>query len=663
MKLTKVRITEFQSIQDSTEFEIGDVTCLVGKNEAGKSALLKALYRLNPIVEGEGHFDVTDDYPRRSVNDYEDDVAAENREPATVVKATYILDPEDVQAVTDIFGSECIESNPPHLTLSKGYLNDIPCPALEVNSDVALRHLVESTSGLPAQIIEELRNSSSAEEMVQNLTDAEQTEAVQELTPKLQQISEQGVPHFIYDTILRDRTPKFLYFDEYYQLKGQDNLNTLRQRVGNNELKGSDHPLLGLIDLAGLKLDQLINPGRTETLIARLEASENQLTQRVLKYWSQNQHLRMKFDIRPAQREDGPGMDTGTNIWGRVQDTKHMVTTPLGTRSRGFVWFFSFLAWYSKLKKEGERLILLLDEPGLSLHAKAQGDLLRYFEEELKPHHQLVYTTHSPFMVDPTRFDRVRIVQDLSIEADSDDLPEHQQGTKVFRDVLAATSDSLFPLQGALGYEINQTLFVGPNSLVVEGVSDLLYIQTMSALLQEKGKVCLNSDWTITPVGGSDKVPTFVALIGAQTNLNVAVFVDFQKKDRQGIENLYKKKLLNKKNVITFAEFVENDEADIEDMFNPNFYLKLVNNAFDSSITLADLPMEQPRIIRRIESYLENNPFPKGSSFNHYRPARYFSENIGSLAAELSEPELDRFEQAFKVLNELLQERAGDPRD
>lgn len=49
MKLTKVRITNFQCIHDSTEFDIGDITCLVGKNESGKTALLKALYRLNPI--------------------------------------------------------------------------------------------------------------------------------------------------------------------------------------------------------------------------------------------------------------------------------------------------------------------------------------------------------------------------------------------------------------------------------------------------------------------------------------------------------------------------------------------------------------------------------------------------------------------------------------
>ena len=70
------------------------------------------------------------------------------------------------------------------------------------------------------------------------------------------------------------------------------------------------------------------------------------------------------------------------------------------------------------------KLILLLDEPGLSLHAKAQADLLRYFEEELKPNHQLIYTTHSPFMVDPTHFERVRIVQNLSIEPHSEELPE-----------------------------------------------------------------------------------------------------------------------------------------------------------------------------------------------------------------------------------------------
>src|SRR5690606_38665943 len=120
--------------------------------------------------------------------------------------------------------------------------------------------------------------------------------------------------------------------------------------------------------------------------------------------------------------------------WAQIYDQKRWVHTNLGTRSRGFVWFFSFLAWYSKVRKDHSKVILLLDEPGLSLHAKAQEDLLRYFEEELKPFHQLLYSTHSPFMVDSTKFSRVRIVQDKSIESDLDD--EDLEGTKVFTDVL-----------------------------------------------------------------------------------------------------------------------------------------------------------------------------------------------------------------------------------
>ncbi len=593
MKLTKVRITKFQSIQDSTEFEVGDVNCLVGKNESGKTALLKALYRLNPIIEGEGTFDVTTDYPRNDVSDYEDDVEARRRRPAQVVQATYALEDDEIEEMRRQFGPERLENEYGSVIVRKGYSNDITFTGLSNSQDSINKYL-------------------------------------------------------------RNHMPKFLYFDEYYQMKGQDNLNKLKQRVDSNKLEESDHPLLGLIDLAGLSLNRLLDPRRTEALIARLEAAENRLTRKVLKYWSQNRHLRMQFDIRPGQSGDDPGMTNGMNILGRVKDTKHMVSTPLGTRSKGFVWFFSFLAWYSKLQKEDENLILLLDEPGLSLHAKAQADLLRYFEGELKPHHQLIYTTHSPFMVDPRHFDRVRIVQDLSIESDSDEIPKKQQGTKVITDVLRGTEDSLFPLQSALGYEIHQTLFVGPNCLIVEGVSDLLYIQTVSAFLQEKGKSGLDARWTITPVGGSSKVSTFVALIGSHPNLNTAVLIDYQQSDQQNIENLYKRKLLRQRSVFTYADYVEGGAADIEDMFTPEIYLGLVNKTFESSINISDLPDGCSRIIPRLAKHLNNNPLPHNATFNHYRPARYLAENIGSLSDRLDDSTCDRFQRAFDALNKLL---------
>ena len=254
-------------------------------------------------------------------------------------------------------------------------------------------------------------------------------------------------------------------------------------------------------------------------------------------------------------------------------------------------------------------------------------------------------------MVDPTNFGRIRIVQDLSIEKGTDELPPESRGTKVITEVLDASEDSLFPLQGALGYEIYQTLFIGPNSLVVEGVSDLLYIQAITSVLQSQGREGLSGDWTITPVGGSDKVPTFVALLGAQTNLRVAVLIDQQKKDQQKIEDLYKRKLLRKKNVLTFADYADGTEADIEDMFSPEFYIELVNSVYGSAIGADDLTLEHPRIIRRVEEYLSLRPLPEGTRFNHFRPARYLIDNIDTLSSKLGDEALRRFELAFKALN------------
>ena len=125
MKLTKVRITAFQSIQDSNEVDIGDITCLVGKNKSGKTAFLKALYHLNPINESDGNFDVTDDYPRGAMADYEDDVRSGRRKPAEVVHATYELDPETINLVEAKFGPKCLKDEKPTLTISKGYSNEL----------------------------------------------------------------------------------------------------------------------------------------------------------------------------------------------------------------------------------------------------------------------------------------------------------------------------------------------------------------------------------------------------------------------------------------------------------------------------------------------------------------------------------------------------------
>jgi predicted ATP-dependent endonuclease of OLD family len=652
MILTKVHITKFQSIKDSNEFEIGDITCLVGKNEAGKTSILKALYRLNPIIKEDANFDITDDYPRTEVEDYRQDVEAGKIEHDIVVKAIFEFEEEDLIDLKADLGEKCLSTNT--LTLSKGYDNKTNF-TLNLNTAEIFKFLIKENQ-LTKEVATELNKFSDFVKGSEFLKTVEQTEEVKKLISLFDKINKDGIKKYAYNLYIDGVVPKFLYFDDYYQLTGQENIEALNQRKSQKQLRPSDHPMLGLIDLARLDLSELVNPDRTQTLMNKLEGASNHLSKKILKYWSQNKHLKMSFDVRPGRPGDPEELRIGNNIWAQIYDQKRWVHTNLGTRSRGFVWFFSFLAWYSKVRKDHSKVILLLDEPGLSLHAKAQEDLLRYFEEELKPFHQLLYSTHSPFMVDSTKFSRVRIVQDKSIESDLDD--EDLEGTKVFTDVLEASEDSLFPLQGALGYEIYQTLFVGPNILVVEGVSDLLFLQAISSHLNSKGKISLSNEWTITPVGGSDKVPTFVALLGSQKGLKVATLIDIQKKYAQTIENLHRRKLLKKSHVLTFGDFTNSNEADIEDMFDNDFYLGLVNNEYKAQLTspvkIEELNNKIPRIITRIENYLTTNPLKDNITFNHFRPSRYFNENLSKLAKSLSEETETRFENAFKKLNELL---------
>lgn len=653
MKLREFRVREFRSIWDSGPVKIDDqVTCLVGKNEAGKTALLTALYRTNPIIADHAVFDETYDYPKREVEDYRFAVENGDRGEAVVVEALYELENGDAEAVTADFGPNVLKART--FTRKTYYGKANSKYLLEADEAAARKHLANNPA-LADELKDALKEADDWDKFAAALDGAEATEAVKALKDTVAKVREKGLSSYIFNSLIWPRASKYLYFDEYYQMKGQANLNALITRITNKKLEDSDYPLIGLLNLARLDYRELVVAKNTIELKNKLEGAGNHLTRRIIKYWSQNKHVQMQFDVRDGKPEDPPDMRQGVNVWGEVYDTVHWAHTPLGTRSRGFVWFFSFLAWYEDIKRQNQNVILLLDEPGLSLHGRAQADLLRYFEAELSTH-QLLYTTHSPFMIDPAKFERVRIVQDLGIDA-NEPLPREQDGTKVLTHVFDATDDSLFPLQGALGYEIQQTLFIGPNSLVVEGPADMIFLRAVSAQLEREGRTGLSEDWVITPVGGSGKVPAFVALLAPQKGLNVATLLDIQNSDRAQIEDLYRKKLLKKKQVVTYGDFAAKNEADVEDMFERDFYVNLVNAEFAKElkgpIDSSALNAEEPRTLRAIEAYLDSNPLKSGS-FGHYRPARYLSENAGALWGEVSDATKDRFEAAFKHLNALL---------
>jgi predicted ATP-dependent endonuclease of OLD family len=314
---------------------------------------------------------------------------------------------------------------------------------------------------------------------------------------------------------------------------------------------------------------------------------------------------------------------------------------------------------FSQVKKNyGKNLIILLDEPGLSLHAKAQGDLLRYIDEQLKPNHQVIYTTHSPFMVDPGGLMSVRTVEDVVLYDDSGH-PKEILGTRVGDDVLSADRDTLFPLQGALGFEITQTLFVGKDSLLVEGPSDLLYLTAFSTELKKRNRVHLDPRWTLCPVGGVDKVAAFMSLLSGN-KLHVAVLVDYAHGQKKKVEDLRRSKILQDNHVLTFDMFTAKPEADVEDVIGWQNYLTLVNSCYglDGANALTDPEAPNDRVVKKVQEKFAVMP-PGTPEFDHYAVSEYLIKNRDAVLSAMPalDAALDRFENIFKQLNGMLPAR------
>jgi hypothetical protein len=211
--------------------------------------------------------------------------------------------------------------------------------------------------------------------------------------------------------------------------------------------------------------------------------------------------------------------------------------------------------------------------------------------------------------------------------------------------VLTTDRDTLFPLQAALGYDIAQHLFIAKDNLVVEGPSDYLYMQTISAHLIESGREGLNPRWAIMPLGGADVIPAFVALLG--NHLDVTVVVDGLKERHQKLASLAKAGILAEKRIITIGEFAQGKMADIEDLFSKDDYLTLYNAAFGKKIVAADLTGTDPIVhqIARLNG---------GERFNHNAPAEVLLRERANRVGALSEETLGAFEALFKRINETL---------
>jgi hypothetical protein len=418
-------------------------------------------------------------------------------------------------------------------------------------------------------------------------------------------------------------------------------------------LDRNDQVFIAFLGLVGTTLEDMAKLDKFEPMIAKLESVSNRISREIFTYWTQNRNLKVQFRLDAGRSGDPAPFNSGNILRTRIENTIHEASVSFDDRSTGFVWFFSFLVLFSQFKKtHGDNVILLLDEPGTSLHAKAQDDLLRYFKEKLIPHHQVIYTTHSPFMVPSDNLLAARTVEDV-VRRDSQGNVVEVLGTKVSDDALSVDRETLFPLQGALGYEITQTLFIGKNSLLVEGPSDLLYLKAYSNELVRQGRKGLSKAWTLTPVGGVDKVSAFMSLLYGN-KLNVAVLTDFAKGQKKKIEDLKKLKLLNEAQILTANAYTGTTEADIEDLIGRKGYIALVTEAYKvSTLSVADAGGE--RVVKDVEDAFRILP-PATPEFDHFFPSSFLIENPAILQTLPGTSEaLDRFEKLFRDLNALLE--------
>jgi predicted ATP-dependent endonuclease of OLD family len=660
MILKTARVTNYKCVKDSTEFTIDkDVTCLVGKNEAGKTTILEALAKLKPVRDADGIFEVTRDYPRHELTDYQ---AIHEATPATAVSTTWELEEDDLKALEAAIGPAARKLTA--IRFTKNYKNAVQGD-FELDETEVVQGLLKGPE-VDAKDRTKFKSAATVQELVKQLgaTPEEQQQRAA-LAKQIQDRFGTKTARQVALETLWARVPRMAFFSQYLRMPGQLAVDAFKKRIAEGKAEDGDQVFTSLLDMIGMSVDQFAAIKDFENLSARLEAASNTLTKQLVKYWSQNEYLKMNFRFDAAREGDAAPFNTGWILRTRIENTRHGATTGFDQRSSGFVWFFSFLVWFNQLKKNvAGDLVILLDEPGLALHASAQADLLRYIEERLAPNYQVLYTTHSPFMLDPSNLLRARTVEDVYREVGENENPDTDplRGTKVSDQVLRAERATLFPLRACLGYEITQSLFIGKHNLLVEGPSDLLYLDWFRRKLAAAKRTTLDPRWTIVPCGGLPKVSAFMSLFGGN-ELHCAVLCDFADGGKKEVEKLRSSELMRADHVLTVDNYAGKPQADTEDLLGNVGYVALVNAACGLtgtsavSATNADGTPIAGRIVKHVEQTL---PAPKSGEpdFNHTMPADWLVRQGTAYTLSDEAAVLDRFERLFADLNKLLEPSA-----
>ena len=596
MQLKSFRVQKFRNIEDSGEVELLDaLTCVVGKNQAGKSALLRALHKFNP--HRPASYDMRREWPRGQ--------RTERNEKQVVCKVRFTLSSEELKKLGEIAGQEL---GGPDIVVTKDYKGNfeiqvpedstffpstlhpdsidaicqgLPKPSESVRDnfrELANKCILEagkcakkgrfeeldqvcaqSTAALQKQLTEgaeELPQDNESQFIEDYKAKLPQLKA--ELFMQLHEAQKKARDHIV------SQLPTFIYMDDYKTFRGRANLLDLRaRRDSESVLSEEDETFLMILKLSILDLDGLIGQGESgdENILHErqvdLQDAATTLTNDVAGRWGQNNY-QVQF------RADGQVFFT------EIEETnKHIGMIPLEEQSKGFQWFFSFdLHFMHDSEGTFEGCVLLLDEPGLHLHPGGQEDLLKRLDAYAKKN-TLIYTTHLPFLVDLREPKRIKVINQTAA------------GAVVSDDLGGSQPDERLTLQAALGMRANQSYLVSKRNLLVEGVHDYWIITELSNIFERDQLDCLPEDVLITATGGaSEIVPTATFMIGQE--LQVVALFDSDSAGKSAEEKLREKWITRYKGaragtlLLGDALGMSGKEATIEDLFEDAYYIEKV---------------------------------------------------------------------------------------
>lgn len=259
-----------------------------------------------------------------------------------------------------------------------------------------------------------------------------------------------------------------------------------------------------LLDLAQIDPKAILE--LSEAIADGQEGYANALVERI------NEQIERSLNFRRWWVQD---RDFSLRVAPRERDLVFTIRDRTGTeytfaeRSSGLKYFLSYLIQSQAHRPTAQERILLMDEPDTYLSAEAQQDLMRILrdlaeDQPGRPAVQVVYVTHSPFLIDKNYAERIRVLEK----------GRGRDGTLV---VANAAQNHYEPLRSAFGSYVGETAFVGSVNLLVEGITEQVLLAGASRAIRkgaggDNESLDLNRI-VIVPCGSASHVPYMVHLV------------------------------------------------------------------------------------------------------------------------------------------------------